>query len=76
MVQEGIPWRSNGSDSPLSLLRAWPKKKKYRKNRYSWEQNLSGFKVKDGVRLVRMLTQLRVTGERPGVGVEAYSEKS
>ena len=32
---------------------------------------MGGFKVKDGVRLVRMLTQLRVTG----VGVEAYSEE-
>ena len=36
---------------------------------------MSGFKVKDGVKLVRMLTQLRVTGERPGVGVEAYREE-
>ena len=45
MVQERIPWRSNGSDSPLSLLRAWPKKKKVQEKpillgaKFEWVQS-------------------------------------
>lgn len=71
-VQFHWPWRS-----PLSLLRhGQKKKKKHRKTRYSWEQNLSGLKSKM-VKLVRMLTQLRVTGRDQGWGWRpTESEKS